>query len=121
VLSQAGVAGAVLVARRRHRKPEPTLYLASEVQARREKDAEGWRKRAEEERGEGLDGREAGGRWIAARDAGRAYRPQSRWRTKPVSIPQTQKLRRLGLNPLAYRNAGEASDAISKAGTGTKR
>jgi hypothetical protein len=106
---------------RRRRPPDRQTSVAPEELERRKQAADGWRKRAEVERAEGLDDREAGGRWLAAHDAGRAYQPRSGWRGKPVSVPQTQKLRSLGLNPRAYRNAGEASDAITRARNRTKR
>jgi hypothetical protein len=89
--------------------------------SRTKTDAERWRERAEAERQQGLGEREAGGRWLTARDAGRAYQPGTHWRAKPISPAQTRALRKLGLNPLTYRNAGEASDAITRAGHGTKR
>jgi hypothetical protein len=78
------------------------------------KERERWKRRSEEERREGLSETDAGARYLAAADSGRAYRAGTRWRTKPISSAQARELRRLGLNPLAYRNAGEASDAITK-------
>lgn len=101
-----------LVRKHNKRESERQTSLPPEERERHRNEAEAWRKRAEMERGEGLSDREAGGRWLAARDAGRGYQPRSGWRSKPVSVAQTQKLRSLGLNPLACRKAGEASNAI---------
>lgn len=105
------------MSRHRKRKPERQTSLSPEERERRRKEAEGWRRRAGKERGEGLSD-DAGGRWLAAQDAGRDYQRGTDWRTKPTTVRQQAILRECGLNPLLYRTRGAASDAITHAGRG---
>jgi hypothetical protein len=103
------------VSRRRKRTPAPRKARTPEAE-QREKQQEGWRRRAVAERQEGVSAGDAGARWLLAHDLGQSYQPSSgAWRTKPATAAQQSQLRRLGLNPTAYRTRGDASDAIARA------
>jgi hypothetical protein len=72
---------------------------------------------AEAEAVEGTDEKDAGGRWLAAADAGERspfLHAAADWRSQPNTLPQRRLLRSLGLNPARYPTKGEASDAIDK-------
>ena len=103
------------MSRRRRKNPKPRTTLAPEYLERREKEREGWRARAVEERQQGIRQTDAGARWKLAAETGTAYRPSSDWRSKPATPGQVRELRRLGLSVVAHRTRGEASDAIEKA------
>lgn len=107
------------MSRRRKRKPERQTWLPPEERERRQKEAEGWRKRAETERVEGVSQTDASARWIAAKEGScrsLLLKPTSAaWRAKPTTAQQQAILRERGLNPLLYRTRGAASDAIARA------
>lgn len=81
--------------------------------ARNGSEAEGWKRRAEQERQEGVSATDAAARWLNNPTSLLGH--DAAWRAKPVSSAQARVLRNLGLNPLAYSNAGVASDAITTA------
>ncbi len=67
---------------------------------------------AERERTAGLDENDAAARWLRGESA--LEDPQAAWRRKPATPGQVRELRRLGANPLAFRNRGEASDELTR-------
>jgi hypothetical protein len=101
----------------RKRKREQKRELSPEEKQRHEREAEGWKQRAEEERLEGLRPNDGAGQWLTAKDAGRRSPLLGKgapWRTKPATEQQRRILRERGLNPFLYPTRGAAADAISR-------